>query len=252
MAQIRSPALRALEVQILALCGVAGIALLNLTTLAVPLSLLKFCVLQAVLASVCSILLRDEVWWRYIHFIFPISAYASHQLALPSLTYLFAFLFLLLLFTASFKNRVPYFPSKQFVWERVHVFLQSRHTTNLIDLGSGLGGLVLHLKQKNPALTVIGIELAPLPWLISLLRKVFTRSKAKFIIGDYEALNFGQYDAVFAYLSPAPMEHLYAKASREMRKNTLLLSHEFPVPNVKPSYLLDSPTGESTTYVYVL
>jgi hypothetical protein len=252
LAHIRSPALRALAVQSVALCGVAGIALLNLTTLAAPISLLWFCVLQAVLATACSILLRDEIWWRYIHFIFPIAAYATQQLALPSLTYLFAFLFLLILFTASFKNRVPYFPSNQLVWERVHVFLQSRNATNLIDLGSGLGGLVLHLKQKNPALTVIGIELAPLPWIISLVRKVFTRSKAKFLIGDYEALNFGQFDAIFAYLSPAPMEHLYAKALREMRKDTLLLSHEFPVPHIKPSYLLDSPKGESPTYVYVL
>jgi hypothetical protein len=232
--------------------GVAGIAFLNAYTLAAPIPLLWFCVLQACVASLCSILLQDEIWWRYIHFIFPISAYATHQLALPSLTYLFAFLFLLILFTASFKNRVPYFPSKKPVWERVHAFLQSRNATSLIDLGSGLGGLVLHLKQKNPALTVIGIELAPLPWLISLLRKVFTRSKAKFLIGDYEALNFGQYDAIFAYLSPAPMEDLYAKALREMRKDTLFLSHEFAVPNINPSYVLDSPTDESTTYVYVL
>lgn len=159
---------------------------------------------------------------------------------------------MLSLHTASFKNRVPYFPSKTTVWGRVNDFLSSRETTNFIDLGSGLGGLVLHLKQKNPALTVIGIEMAPLPWLISVLRKKLTKSNANFILGNYQALNLGQYDAIFTYLSPAPMEHLYEKAVREMRTNTLFLSHEFPIPNIKPSYLLDSPDDGSITYVYVM
>lgn len=238
--------------QILALCCVAGIALINLHTLAAPISLLWLCIVQAVFSAVFSIFLQYEKWWKYIHFIFPLAVYTTSHFDIPSLVYLFAFLFLLSLHTASFKNRVPYFPSKTTVWARVNDFLTSRDTTNFIDLGSGLGGLVLHLKQQNPALTVIGIEMAPLPWLISVLRKKLTHSKANFILGNYQALNLGQYDAIFTYLSPAPMEQLYEKAVREMRTNTLFLSHEFPIPNIKPSYLLDSPDDGSITYVYVM
>jgi hypothetical protein len=249
---VQSPVIRALAAQTLALFVVASVVFLNQSTLHAPLSIIWLWLLQAVIATLCCILLRQESWWRYIHFFFPILAYASYQLALPSYIYLIAFIFLLVLHTASFKDRVPYFPSRKLVWDRVHVFLQSRGATNLIDLGSGLGGLVLYIKHKNPALTVKGIELAPLPWLISILRRRLTKSKAKFVLGDFQSINFAQYDAIFAYLSSAPMEQLYAKAQKEMRKNTLFLSHEFPVPDVNPSYLLDTPPGESTTYVYVM
>lgn len=252
MINTRSPAIRALAVQTLALCCVAAIALINLYALGFPLSLFWLCIVQAVLAATFSFFLQQEMWWKYIHFIFPIAAYTTSHFEIPSLVYLFAFLFLLSLHTASFKNRVPYYPSKTSVWARVNDFLKLRNTTNFIDLGSGLGGLVLHIKQKNPALTVIGIEIAPLPWFISVLRKKFAKSNAKFILGDYQALNFSQYDAIFTYLSPVPMEHLYEKAVREMRTNTLFLSHEFPIPNIKPSYLLDIPNDGSITYVYVM
>lgn len=247
-----SPAIRALAVQVLALCCVAGIAFVNLYTLAAPISLLWLTVAQAVLATFISIFLQREMWWKYIHFIFPFAVFTTSHFAIPSLVYLLAFLFLLSLHTASFKNRVPYFPSKNTVCERVNDFLTSRDMKNIIDLGSGLGGLVLHLKKKNPARTVIGIEIAPLPWLISVVRKKLTKSNVKFILGDYQALNLGQYDAIFTYLSPAPMEHLYEKAVREMRTNTVFLSHEFPIPNIKPSYLLDMPDDDSITYVYVM
>ena len=225
---------------------------MNLYTLAAPISLLGLCIVQAVLAAIFSIFLQHENWWKYIHFIFPLAVYITSRFEIPSLVYLLAFLFLLSLHTASYKNRVPYFPSKTTVWARVNDFLTSRNAKNFIDLGSGLGGLVLHLKHKNPALTVIGIEMAPLPWFISVLRKKLTKSNANFILGDYQALNLGQYDAIFTYLSPAPMEYLYEKAVREMRTNTLFLSHEFPIPNIKPSYLLDRPDDGSITYVYVM
>jgi hypothetical protein len=227
-------------------------ALVNLYTLAAPISLLWLCIVQAVFATFFSIFLQHERWWKYIHFIFPLAVYVTSRFEIPSLVYLLAFLFLLSLHTASFKNRVPYFPSKTTVWARVNDFLTSRNAKNFIDLGSGLGGLVLHLKLKNPALTVIGIEMAPLPWFISVLRKKLAKSDACFILGDYQALNLGQYDAIFTYLSPAPMEYLYEKAVREMRRNTLFLSHEFPIPNIKPSYLLDRPDDGSVTYVYVM
>ena len=249
---MRSPALRALAVQALALCCVAALVFINFYTLTLPLDFLWLCLLQAVLSTLFSIALQHEIWWRCIHFIFPIAAYAAHRLALPSLVYLLGFLFLLSLYPSCVKNRVPYFPSKKPVWDRVNDLLKSRNTTNLIDLGSGLGGLVLDLKQKNPSLTVIGIESAPLPWLISVLRKIYTKSKAKFILGNYHSLNFGQYDVIFTYLSPAPMENIYAKALREMRPHTLFISHEFPVPNVKPCYLLDMPADDAATYVYVM
>jgi hypothetical protein len=45
----------------------------------------------------------------------------------------------------------------------------------IIDIGSGLGGLVLDLARRRPDCEVSGIELAPLPWLASRLRALAWR-----------------------------------------------------------------------------
>jgi SAM-dependent methyltransferase len=119
-----------------------------------------------------------------------------------------------------------------------------------IDIGSGLGGLVLELARRRPESRFVGIELAPLPWLASRLRARLSRSAAHFIRGDYEQLDFAQYDLVFAYLSPAAMDALWRKAGREMRPGSLLVSYEFPVQGQPSSRTLVPQAGGPPLYVW--
>jgi hypothetical protein len=42
------------------------------------------------------------------------------------------------------------------------------------------------------------------------------------------------HDLVYAFLSPAPMSELWAKAQAEMRPGSLFVSNSFPVPGVTP------------------
>ncbi|WP_156328262.1 trans-aconitate 2-methyltransferase [Massilia sp. WF1] len=104
----------------------------------------------------------------------------------------------------------------------------------IVDIGSGLGGLVLDLARRRPDCELSGIELAPLPWLASSLRARATGSRARFLRGDYESLNFGNYDVVFAYLSPAAMGGLWRKAEAEMRPGSVLVSYEFDIVEREP------------------
>jgi hypothetical protein len=168
-------------------------------------------------------------WWRAIQFLFPLAVLATGTLALPSWLFLAAFLFLLLLYWSSFRTQVPYFPSGRRVWDEVERLLPAGRPLRVVDIGSGLGGLVLELARRRPAASVTGIELAPLPWLASLVRAKLSGSRARFLRGDYEQLDFAQFDVVFAYLSPAAMSALWHKASAEMRPGSMLMSYEFDI-----------------------
>ena len=64
----------------------------------------------------------------------------------------------------------------------------------------------------------------------------------RFVRGDYETLDFGDYDVVFAYLSPAVMGALWRKASAEMRPGSLLLSYEFGIGEKAPDVTIE-PAG---------
>ena len=175
-------------------------------------------------------------WWRAIQFLFPIVLYGALALALPPWLYLAGFVFLLTLYWSTFRTQVPYYPSGQRVWDEVAALIPADRPFAMIDIGSGLGGLVLEMAGRRPQATCIGIELAPLPWLASRLRAL--GSHARFVRGDYELLDFADYDMVFAYLSPAAMSALWRKASAEMRPGSVLLSYEFLITEKEPDIIL--------------
>jgi SAM-dependent methyltransferase len=181
-------------------------------------------------------------WWRAIQFLFPLAVLATGTLALPSWLFLAAFLFLLLLYWSTFRTQVPYFPSGRRVWEEVARQLPPGRPLRVIDIGSGLGGLVLELARRRPESSVVGIELAPLPWLASQLRVKLSGSRARFLRGDYEQLDFARFDVVFAYLSPAAMSALWRKAAAEMRPGSVLMSYEFDIVE-KTADLCIAPQG---------
>ena len=123
--------------------------------------------------------------------------------------------------------------------------MPKEQSIRFIDIGSGFGGLVMHLARSRPQDVATGIETAPLPWLVSVMRARTGRSTAHFVRGDYTSLDFADYDVVFAYLSPAAMPALWEKARAEMRQGALLLSYEFFVPGIDP-HIVEYPAGKRT------
>jgi hypothetical protein len=234
---LRAPAVRALLLQILAFPLMLATVWL-LARAGVPQSLLGVTLVQGVWAAALSWRAGLASWWRAIQFLFPpvllLSREAADALALPPGAFLAIFLFLLLLYWSTFRTQVPYYPSGRRVWEEVARQLPADRPLRIVDIGSGLGGLVLDLARRRPDCEVSGIELAPLPWLASHLRALVTRSRARFLRGDYDKLDFGNYDAVFAYLSPAAMGNLWRKAQAEMRPGSVLLSYEFVITERAP------------------
>jgi hypothetical protein len=97
-----------------------------------------------------------------------------------------------------------------------------------------------HLAQTHPQGSYHGVEAAPLPFLWSWLRiKLGGYQQCSVHWGSLWDCDLAQYDVVFAYLSPVPMEALWSKAKQEMRPGSLFISNTFAV--------LDHPPQESIT-----
>ena len=190
--------------------------------------------IHGLLASLLAWWRKLAPWWIAIELLFAPALLQAQSLAISPLVFLVAFLFLLALYWSTFRTQVPYYPSGRWVWDAVARLLPTGRPVRAIDIGSGLGGLVLDLAKRRPDSHFDGIELAPLPWLVSVLRAKLSGSSACFLRGDYDDLDFADYDAVFAYLSPAAMSALYRKAAREMRPGTILLSYEFLITEKAP------------------
>lgn len=249
---LQAPAVQALILQIISLFFVS---LLNVTAAALWHVALGWTASACVQGACAAMLARRRgmaVWWLVIQLLFPIGLLAAQSLHFPPAIFLAAFLFFLLLYWSTFRTQVPFYPSGPAVWEEVAARLPHDRQFALVDIGSGLGGLVLHLARRFPQGRFTGVELAPLPWAISALRARMTGSAARFYRQDYNDLNLGDYDVVFAYLSPAAMPALWHKAKAEMRKDSTLLSYEFAIPDIEPSMTVSPLESGPILHIFYL
>ncbi|MFA9217333.1 MAG: trans-aconitate 2-methyltransferase [Sphingomonadaceae bacterium] len=249
---LRAPGVQAMLIQCLALVPALAIVY-GLATLRVPVTYLGVALVQGALAALITYKVGLAAWWRVIQCLFPLAVLATSALQLPSWLFLLLFLLLLGWYWSTFRTQVPYYPSQPVVWDAVRQLLPAGRPLQLIDIGSGLGGLVLYLARQRPDAYCTGIELAPLPWLYSWLRAKLSRSGARFLRGDYERLDFANYDMVFAYLSPAAMSALWRKAAAEMRPGSMLLSYEFIIDGAvarAPDHTLYPTEGGVALYVW--
>ena len=219
--------------QCLSLAIVSTLCFVLFTLFDVRISITVAILLQSMCAASLSRWKRLATWWLVMQLIFVPAIFAGAMLHLPPNIYLFAFLLFVLLYWSTFRTQVPFYPSGRAAWIAVSKLLPSAGPIRFIDVGSGFGGMILHLAARRHDSVFIGIELAPLPWLTSYVVGRLARSRGKFIRDDYNRLDFGDFDVVFAYLSPAAMPALWHKARAEMRPGSLLFSYEFPIPGAE-------------------
>jgi hypothetical protein len=212
-------------------------------------SILQMVLMQALLASALSHWVGMANWWRWIHLCFPLAILGMSSWHVPNEIYLAGFIISLSFFLTTFRSQVPFFPSRPIVWRQVEKVMPKNRPLRLIDIGSGLGDMPMYIAKTRPECHIEGIEIAPLPWVVSLARSKLRRSSAIFKLGDYRSLNFADYDVIFAYLSPAAMLALWEKTRQEMKSGSLLISLEFEIPGLTPSMRIAG--GEHSPMLYV-
>ena len=200
-----------------------------------PLLLALLCGLLATAFSYLSGLAK---WWLLIQLLFVPALVLMLPVGLPPGFFLVAFLILLLVYWSAFRSQVPLYLSSNKVQNAIECLLPAATTNSgftFVDLGSGLGGVLTHLAEVRPDGLYTGVETAPLPFFWSWLRtRLGGYRNCSLHWGSLWDCDLSQYDVVFAYLSPVPMEKLWDKARAEMRPSSLFISSTFAVPDQLP------------------
>ena len=200
-----------------------------------PLFLAWIC---GLLAAILSFFYGLAKWWLLLQLLFAPAIVIMLMIDLSPNIYLGAFLVLLLVYWSTFRSQVPLYLSSVQVWLSLESFLPAKknHSSfTFLDLGSGLGGVLTHLASSRPDGQYAGVEIAPIPFLLSWLRiRLGGYRNLRIHWGSLWDCDLSQYDVVFAYLSPVPMESLWQKARSEMRPGTLFISSSFAIPDQSP------------------
>jgi hypothetical protein len=214
-------------------------AVVAVNLLGINLAPFVFALLCGTLAAAFSRIAGLARWWLFIQFAFAPALVLMLALNIPPGFFLAAFLVMLVVYWSTFRTQVPLYLSSNRVWQALASRLPAEQPFTLVDLGSGIGGVLTYLARAHPQGRYHGIESAPLPFLWSWLRIRFGGYRNCSVHwGSLWDSDLGQYDVVFAYLSPVPMEALWHKARQEMRPGSLFISNTFAVPDQPPQETL--------------
>ncbi len=232
------PAVVALLLQLLAF----ALAWSSLRLSGLLLAPLGFALLCGLLAAILSYFAHLQRWWLVIQSVFAPALVLMLTLNIPPGVFLAAFLIMLTVYWSTYRTQVPLYLSSHKVWSALEGLLPSASggrdgeegaSFRFIDLGSGLGGVLTHLARIRQDGHYAGVESAPLPLLWSWLRtRGFRNCTVRW--GSLWNCDLAQYDVVFAYLSPVPMEQLWRKARDEMRPGSVFISSTFAIPDHEP------------------
>jgi hypothetical protein len=210
---------------------------------AARLSPFEFALLEGLVALAGGRALSLPAWWQPINLGFPLAACALLALEVAPAWYLAAFAALFVMFGATYRTRVPLYLTSARAIEALSQVLPAQMPVRLLDAGCGTGTVLAAISRMRSAAQITGIEAAVGPWLISWLRIVFSGRRFSVRLRDLWTLDFGQYDIVYVFLSPAAMPALWRKARREMQTDSMLVSNSFIVSGVPPAVTLPVQGG---------
>ena len=252
------PLLRALAAQMAAGAVVFGSAFALAAGTGLRPPLIALLALQGIAAAVLGTRFGLAQWWIPIQLVLPSALAVAWLWQGPEWIFLAAFVLLVLVFWNSARGGVPLYLSNPRTRAALAELLPKQEAGSgetatgtkqeagsgetatgteqeagfrFADLGCGLGGPVLDLARRRPDGLFTGIESAPIPFALAWLRLRFAGlANVKLLFGDYRSQGLGEYDVVYAFLSPVPMPDLFDKARHEMKSGSLLISNTFDVP----------------------
>jgi hypothetical protein len=207
--------------------------------------------IEGVLAAGVTRMLRLPGWWVAIQFAFVPLAAAALTLDVNPRWYLAAFALLALVFGAIHASRVPLFLSGDAAMARLIDRIPANGKLRFFDAGCGIGSVLRAVGRARPQVHCEGVEAAPLPWLIAVVRGRLAHPRYRVRYASLWRADLGVSDIVYAYLSPAAMPRFWMKAKLEMTPGSLLISNTFPAPDsAADEVLLWGESPEQALFVY--
>ncbi|MDR3298612.1 MAG: class I SAM-dependent methyltransferase [Candidatus Accumulibacter sp.] len=213
---------------------------------------LESSLLIGALAFLLASLTHQYWWWRVIHAVFAPAVVFFSGLNIAPEWYLAVFASMFLVYRGAIGNQVPLYLSNRETVRALGRLLADTPVGKFIDLGAGTGSVVCALAGTRTDIQVFGVENSYLPWVIGLLRAARLKN-CHWTLGSFWQVSLTDYDVVYAFLSPAPMERLWLKAKHEMRPGALFISNSFNVPEVEAADEIEVDDSRKTRlYCYRL
>lgn len=105
----------------------------------------------------------------------------------------------------------------------------------IYELGSGWGPLAVDAAKAFPNGKVVGVELSPIPAMVSRIRAwIFGHKNMSVITGDFFKTDFSEADVLLFYMVESILEELRPKMEAELKPGSLVISNSFKIKGWEP------------------
>lgn len=218
-----------------------------------------FCMAQSLSAAAFSHAFGLKRWWLVAQMALPVLAWGSLFVNLPSWLYLVAFLLLFLVFRNVSTERVPLYLTNRTTWVALSHLLREEaelrgaahgQRRRFVDLGCGVGGTLAYLSRAHPDWDFVGVENAPGPYVLSRIR-LWRSANVNIAYKSLWDVDLGEFDVVYAFLSPAPMPRLLSLAARDLKPGAILISNSFWAPDMPFEGQVQVNDGRQTSLFFI-
>lgn len=129
---------------------------------------------------------------------------------------------------------VPYIPTPKRVVRQMVDLADLQGNECIYDLGCGDGRVLIEAKKRQPAVTAIGYEISPIPYLLARMNAFLKRQEVDLLYKSFFAEDLSDADLIFLYQMPHMMEKLERKFIEELRPGTRIISHGFRFQGREP------------------
>lgn len=126
----------------------------------------------------------------------------------------------------------PYVPTLKQSGNDLLDMVNLKKGATIIDLGSGDGAFALQAAKRG--YKVIGYEINPILVVVAKLRTLKYRKNVTIYLRDFWRIKLPEADAIYVFLIDRFMQKLGDKLADELKKPTLVVSHVFKIPGLKP------------------
>lgn len=126
----------------------------------------------------------------------------------------------------------PYVPTLKKSGDDLLDMIDLKKGATIIDLGSGDGAFALQAAKRG--YKVIGYEINPVLVVIARIRTFKYQKQVKIYLCDFWRVELPEADAIYVFLIDRYMHKLGDKLAKELKKPTLVVSHVFKIPGLKP------------------
>ena len=149
------------------------------------------------------------------------------------------------------KLDVAPWPTMPYIRKEMIKLIPDEIQGDIIELGSGYGGLAMLASKTFPKSQVLGYELSPFPYIISKAKQFFYKRNINFIRRNLFDANLNNACIVFCYLPNPVMAKLKDKLLKELPTGTIIISSIFTFPNWKEDKVITVKKGILNNKIYV-